>query len=131
MPITHQWDNEEKTVYRVDMDAGDWTWPQFSQKIQEAYKLLEADGRRVHVIMCFNSALPPGDAISNLRIGGIQPKNIRHTVMVNGGGRFLEVITSNVARSRGWVGPKIVLTLEEGREYLIEKDVEDGINNQG
>ncbi len=129
MPITHQWDNDEQTVYRVDMDGTDWTWHNFSEKIQEAYKVLEADGRRVHVVMCFNGPLPSGDAISNLRMGGIQPKNVRHTVMVNSGGRFLEVITNNVAKQRGWIGPKIVPAMEDAREYLIEKDQEDGIDH--
>jgi hypothetical protein len=38
------------------------------------------------------------------------------------------VIANNVARQRGWVGPKIVPTMEEAREYLIEKDAEDGID---
>jgi hypothetical protein len=34
MTITHDWDNEEKTVYLVEMADSDWTWPQFSEKIQ-------------------------------------------------------------------------------------------------
>jgi hypothetical protein len=125
MTITHDWDNEEKTVYLVEMAGSDWTWPQFSEKIQEAYKILEEDGRRVHVIMWFKTIPTSGDAISNLRMGGIQPKNVRHTVMINNTGRFFEMITQNVVRSRGWVGPKIVSTLEDARAYLIEKDQEE------
>ena len=125
MPITHYWDNEEKTVYLVEMAGSDWMWPHFSEKIQEAYKILEADGRQVHVIMWFKTIPTSGDAISNLRMGGIQPKNVRHTVMINNTGRFFEMITQNVVRSRGWVGPKIVPTLEEARDYLIEKDQEE------
>ncbi|MAS36539.1 MAG: hypothetical protein CL610_21220 [Anaerolineaceae bacterium] len=129
MPITHQWDDDAATIYRIELAGEDWTWPQFSAAVRQVYDYLGETGRIVHVIMWFQGPLPPGDALSNLRAGGMQPSNIRHTVLVNDAGRFLEALIDSVVRVRGWDGPKFVKSLDDARDRvaaLIAQDERDG-----
>lgn len=116
--IISEWDNAEKTVWRVETNPG-WTWTQFTQAIDEAYAVIGQLDYRVDFVMYFKASLPPGDAIGHLtHAGGTQPTNIYRTVMVNNSTRFLDIIVKNADRKEGWEGPDFFTTMEEAREFL-------------
>ena len=50
MPVTIDWDNEEKTVVRMGLD-GNWTWDEVYPASQEGYAMLESVDYVVDVIM--------------------------------------------------------------------------------
>ena len=50
MPVTVEWDNEEKTVVRMRLD-GNWTWDEVYPASQEGYAMLESVSYVVDLIM--------------------------------------------------------------------------------
>jgi hypothetical protein len=118
MPITHQWDNEAKTIYRLDLDDS-WQWDDFNAVLKQAYDVVAAKKSKVDFIMCINSNLPPGNAFIYLRnAGGSQPANVYRTVIVNKAGILLERLVGTIDRAKGWDGPEMVKTLDEARAFL-------------
>jgi hypothetical protein len=127
MSSFYGWDNPEKTIYRVEFNER-WTWGDFSTTIGQAYAAIERaaeeQNHRVDIIFCFNSKLPPGNALPHVRrMGGSQPPNIYRTVIVSKTDQFLQLIIRTIDRTMGWEGPAMVRTLEEARALL--KEVED------
>ncbi len=123
MPISTQWDDAAQTIYRVNLDALDWTWAEFTEVIRNSYDLIQSTERTVHLILWFKgSRLPTGNVLAHMRVAGsTQPKNLRHTVLINESGSFLERIIETVDRTRGWEGPAILDSLAAARDYLAEK----------
>jgi len=115
------WDDEARTLYRVEM-LDEWTWDDFTAVIKEAYEMLGKLTQKVDFIMAFYSPLPEGSALQPLAYAGVQPPNIRHTVMLNQTGLgttlFMSSLIEAVDRVHEWHGPKFVSTLEEARSYL-------------
>jgi hypothetical protein len=120
--ITLQWDNDEQTCYRFELGFG-WTWTQFVEEIDKAHMMIAEKEHDVNLIMWFTAKIPPGNPAEPFQhAGGTQPPNLRHTVMVNESTRFLDILIRNTDKKHGWVGPKIVRTLEEARAYLQTLD---------
>ena len=120
--ILSVWDNEEKSTFRMELGSG-WTWEYYIEAIDEAHATIAAEDHDVNLIMWFQTRLPPGNAMEALKhSGGTQPPNLRHTVMVNTSTRFLDILITNTDRKNKWVGPKIVTTLEDARNYLKTLD---------
>lgn len=119
--LRNYWDNEEENRYCVEMGSG-WTWQEFRDEFDKAHAAIKDKDHPVNMIMWFKSSIPPGkDAVSSLEhAGGTQPPNIRHTVIVNASTRFLDILVKNSDRKQGWVGPKIVQTVNDARTYLDE-----------
>jgi hypothetical protein len=122
MPVVLEWDNEEKTAFRTELD-GQWTWEEFENAVNASHETMGSVEHRVDYIMWFKSRLPPGDALNHfVRAGGRQPPNVYRTVMVNNAGSLLEAIIRSVTKGRGWVGPAIVYTMEEARDLLTSSE---------
>lgn len=118
LAIESRWDNDERTIYTVICRTG-WTWEQFKQAIDKSYEIIGKLDYKVDFVMAFLSMLPTGDVAGYLtHAGGTQPSNIYRTVIVNNSTRFLDIIVKNADRKEGWVGPTIVLTLDEARKFL-------------
>jgi hypothetical protein len=67
MPITQGWDNPEKTIYRIDINE-QWTWDDFDRAIDEGNRMMATQApTKVDLILCINTLLPPGNAITHLR----------------------------------------------------------------
>jgi len=119
MPITQEWDNPEKTIYRIDITAP-WTWDEFDAVIDQSNRMMAAQApARVDLILCVNGPLPPGNAMPHMRhAGGSQPPNTHRSVIVNDAGLFVELVIRSVDRTKRWDGPALVKTLAEARELL-------------
>lgn len=119
--IQSRWDEKDDNLYLVKCDMG-WTWLQFVTASDDAYAMLGKLDHDVNFAMWFKS-LPPGEAQKHMsHAGGTQPPNIRHTVIINNSTRFLDILVKNADRQQGWVGPKIVTTIEDARAYLSTLD---------
>lgn len=124
MGIKIQWDNSDRTIYLVEMD-NDFTWPDFREKVEAAYQTIGVTPHKVDLILCFGQMLPHGDALTHMKFaGGRQPANIRHSVIVNQTGAFIETVVRRVDRSENWVGPTIVQTIDEARTLLAKLQAE-------
>jgi len=67
MPVTNVWDNEEKTIIRMEV-IGHWTWGEMYQGAEEGYAMLESVDHMVHAIIDFSqSASIPGNALTHGR----------------------------------------------------------------
>ncbi len=129
MPISHEWDDEAHTAYRIELAGSDWVWQELSDAVREIYRNLGTVEHRVNLIMWFKDALPPGNVLAHMRVIGVaQPPNIRHTVFINNSGQFLETLITSFDRANKWTGPRFVQTLAEARTYLAEKNREDQEN---
>ncbi len=117
MPTKGFWDNDERTIYYVEL-YDNWTWKEFDQIIDDIYGMLERWGHDTDFILCFASDLPPGNALIHLTKAGIQPPNIKRTVFLNQAGPILNQFVHRVDRKRGWDGPSFAFTIEEARELL-------------
>jgi hypothetical protein len=123
MTITQGWDNPEKTIYRIDINDV-WTWNDFNAAIDESNRVMAAQApNKVDLIMCVNTPLPSGNAISHLRrSGGSQPANTHRTVIVNETGLLFEMLIRSVDKVKGWQGPAMVKTMAEARTLLSIQD---------
>jgi hypothetical protein len=123
MSITQDWDNPEKTIYRIDMNAP-WTWDEFDAAIDQSNRMMAAQApAKVDLILSINGALPPGNTMPHLRhAGGSQPPNTHRSVIVNEAGLFLELIVRTVDRAKRWDGPALVKTLAEAHDLLRPQD---------
>lgn len=119
--ISAGWDEQNDNLYIVKSTIG-WSWREFVEAVDEAYALLGQLDHDVNFAMWFQS-LPPGDVSRPMtHAGGTQPANIRHTVIISEVSRFLELVVRKEDRKQGWVGPKIVQSIEEARDYLSTLD---------
>jgi len=115
------WDNEEKSCYRIEF-LDNWSWQDFSQIHIESYAMLGKVDRRIDLIVVFLGHVPNGSSMGHLSAGGVQPDNIRHTVMVNATDLttqlFVKSMIGTVVKLHEWVGPHFVDSIEEARDYL-------------
>lgn len=118
MPTKAYWDNQDRTIYCVELNA-DWTWEEFDQIIDDIYGMLDRYGKDVDFILCFNSDLPLGNAVVHLEKGGTQPPNIKRTVFVNHAGPLLNQFVRRADRQNGWDGPEFAPTIEDARKMLL------------
>lgn len=67
MPVTVEWDNDDKTIVRMEM-VGTWTWEEAYAGSERGYALLDSVGYEVGVIIDFSRgiSLPP-NAITHAR----------------------------------------------------------------
>jgi hypothetical protein len=121
MPVEGIWDDETKTLFRIEM-RDRWEWGEFDKVVKTGYDAIKGMKHNVNVIMAFYSDLPSGNAIPHLTYAGIQPTNVRHTVMINQSGLatdlFIQSLINAVDKVHEWEGPKFVYSLEEARTYL-------------
>jgi hypothetical protein len=67
MPITNSWDNEEKTIIRMDV-SGVWTWDDMNQAFNESSAMLDMVNHIVYQIVDLSqSQSVPGNFIPNAR----------------------------------------------------------------
>lgn len=92
MPVTVQWDNDDKTIVRMEM-VSRWTWEEAYAGSEEGYRLLETVPDEVGVIIDFSggAGLPP-NAITSAK-GMIQRRHPRTglTVFVGANSVFVSL----------------------------------------
>ena len=68
MPVNIEWDNEAKTIIRMEL-VGNWTWDEAYRGAQQGYAMLETVDHEVGVLMDLrNSKAIPSNAITHARI---------------------------------------------------------------
>lgn len=116
------WDNQAKTCYRIEFLTG-WKWKDFEEIHKEVYAMLGQLDHDVDLIVVFQGRVPRGGAaLRALGVGGDQPTNVRHTVMVNSTSlatkMFMQSLVDIIDSLQDWEGPKFVDTLAAARAYL-------------
>ncbi|HEX2905228.1 MAG TPA: hypothetical protein VHO69_00100 [Phototrophicaceae bacterium] len=67
MPVTIEWDNDDKTIVRMEM-IGNWTWDEAYAGADQGYAMLDAVPYEVGTIIDFSKgAHLPSNAISHAR----------------------------------------------------------------
>ncbi|SRR5258706_6926935 len=127
MPITVQWDDDEKRVVRYTFD-GKWTWDEYHSAIANAFDLVKDLPYIVNMLLDFSASnLFPSNALSHFAGSMKTPPRDYDAVVVVTRSRFVETIASVISRLSGRIGKKIIVvkTLDEGRAYLatLEKRV--------
>jgi hypothetical protein len=85
MGINVAWDNEEKSICRVEFD-GSFTWTEYDEAIDRLWNAIRAVDHKVDVIatMTPGTSLPKGLPLSHLqRAAQTQPENADLVVMVD------------------------------------------------
>ena len=123
MPYQTYWDEQLTDLYHIVLTEN-WTWVEFREVVKISYEMLGKLERDIDLVIAFQSDLPIGSAIMHFTYAGEQPKNIRHTVLLNSTKlttkEFVETVIGAVDRMKGWQGPKFVVTLGEARAYIRE-----------
>ena len=117
--------DDAQTIYVIKLSDMDWEWTEFTDAVARFIPCWGKPGVRC-ILSCGSMIISAGQCDGPHARGRVDaPPNIRHTVIVNATGSFLESVVTLVDRVQGWVGPKIVPTMEEARDYLAAKVLED------
>ncbi len=84
MPITVAWDNESKTIIRIDRTQP-WSWADFDRGVDESYALMCSVDHPVYTINVISpdDKLPPGPPLPHImRIAQLRPPNAGPTLVV-------------------------------------------------
>jgi hypothetical protein len=88
MPVTPQWDNDDKTIIRYDL-TGRWTWDEFFAAFDEGTTMLDTVQHTIHFIvnpldLMSRGYLPPGALQNTLALYRRSKANAGSTVIVGG-----------------------------------------------
>jgi hypothetical protein len=125
MPLTTEWDNEEKTIMRVTYQRG-WTWDDLEGNLPKEKEFLDSVQHRVDVIADFRGTdLPHGAMMRLPKIADSPPythPNSGAVIMV-GSPTFMDQVVTVYRKLYGPVAIKLemVHTLEEARERIAQK----------
>lgn len=132
MTITLRWDDDAKSVLRVEMD-GNWNWKEMLRSRQEIYRLMdESPSAKVYMIVHFleGMRLPPG---MNKHFGTMtsysHPKGAL-TVLVGANG-FMKTTLSGLGRMVRATGRRVDFehgdTLDEARQIIAADQRKRGL----
>ena len=126
MPITLKWDNEEKTIIRIDF-VGEFTWDDINAIAHEEQVLLDSVEHKADFIVDLEKVILPKDTLANFsKI--VSTPIIMHPnaglIVVIGTNRFVEAIL-NIFGSVYKQGEKIVTvaSLEEAYKAIKEQQL--------
>lgn len=131
MTFKLNWDNDEKTLFRFEME-GKWTWDEYHQIVDEAFQMIRPLDHTVDVIVIGEPrmSLPSGSALAQLvRISRVIPNNIGLIVLVTPNG-FIKAINRVLFRMSKRVGDMTVLTdtVDEAYAVIWERRAKRAIN---
>jgi hypothetical protein len=123
MAISIVWDNENKTVLRIDFE-GRWDWSAYDAAIDEAYAIIRQMDYKVNVIsqMSLDMAFPQGLPLRHLqRTQKLMPGNVGYFMVVGGNWAARAVLLA----FRHYNDEKIhaVESLEQARTMLQENRI--------
>jgi len=84
MPIQVLWDNDEKTVVRLDYSEPVANWKVYDDAVDESYRLAETVSHPVHIIHNAGKVnMPKGSAFPHIQHGvRLMPPNVRYLVPI-------------------------------------------------
>ena len=124
MPITIKWDNEDKTIIRVDF-VGEWTVDDYNVVNREEEAMLDSVDHKVDIIGVLENITMPKDALANFwrfsATPGYTHPNAGLMVHVVDS-RFAKTMVEIFGRVYKQLAEKIVIvsTLEEAYETITE-----------
>lgn len=125
MPVTNIWDNDEKTIIRMDV-SGRWTWDEMYAASTVGYSMLESVPHVVYPILDFSQSHGmPNNAITHARnMMGKQHPRTGMTVFVGANTLFVNLwrifirLYSLLSREQDFT---FANSLDEARQILMDK----------
>jgi hypothetical protein len=125
MPVTNVWDNNEKTIIRMEV-SGRWTWDEMYQASSAGYGMLDSVSHTVYPIIDFSQSLGmPPNAITHARnMMGRQHPRTGMTVFVGANTLFVNLwrifirLYALFSREQDFTFAK---SLDEARQLLAAK----------
>ena len=125
MPITHQWDNKEKTIIRADY-VGEWTLEEYHAAHQvQLGEMLDSVNHKVDMIGVFTDAALPKDTLANFRVYADSPafSHPNAGLIVNVvPSRFIATMVKIFGNVYKQFGKKIVIVASEEEAYQVIAD---------
>jgi len=100
MGITITWDNEDRTILRLDF-AGMWSWEEYDEAVDSAYIMIAQSGHKVDIItnLSRDTILPTDESLRHFQRALRQmPSNVGLTV-TSGGNSFSRKVFSSFQRT--------------------------------
>ncbi len=124
MPVTVEWDNEEKTIIRMTM-VGHWTWDEMYVATAEGDRMLDTIQHRVGVIIDLQQSVgvPPMAMANARKVSEKQHRNAAMTVFVGANAFFVALwsvfskVYSIFVRRHSFT---FAATLDEARAILLK-----------
>ena len=127
MPIKPMWDNEEKTIMRIDF-IGEFTVDEYVAGVREQTAMLDSVDHKVDFISYVADISLPKDTLANLAKLTDTPA-LTHPnagiVVTVGDSRFVEIMGNIFGKVGGQQAGKLVFasTLEEAYEIIKEQQM--------
>jgi len=123
MPVSTQWDNEEKTALRYDLE-GEWTWDEFHTIAEDGKTMRREVTHTVDIIANLdNSIRIPPNALSQMKQFTYAERENKGLTIIAGGGGFtialVRVYTRVFKSSQAYV--RVFRSLAEARQFITEK----------
>jgi len=123
MPVTVNWDNEEKTIIRYDI-IEPWTWDEMWVALEKDDELIDSIDHIVHLL--FNGEaikVFPGNPIGHLRMFASKTRQPLGLIVIVGPNVWIHTIVSLFSkllprRAKGMEGILSARTVEEGRALI-------------
>ena len=100
MGITVTWDNEDRTILRLDINR-QWNWDEYDDAIDMAYFMITEIGHKVDLItdLSRDTAVPGDEAVRHFqRAFRLRPANVGQTI-TSGGNSFSRKVFSSFQRT--------------------------------
>ena len=123
MPVTVEWDNEDKTIIRVTM--GEYTWDDIESSSRQEQEMLDGINHKVDFIVDITSTKIPKDVLANFQKFAAAPP-YTHTnaglVVIVGANRFHATITEIFGKVHKPLADKLAMasTVEEAYEIITQ-----------
>jgi hypothetical protein len=124
MPITVQWDSDEKSVVRYTFESK-WTWDEYHAAIAQAFDMVKDLPYVVNMILDFSqSTVLPSNALSHFSSSMKTPPREFDVAVVISKSGFIETLVAVFRRLSSKTGEKLVVrkSLEEARAYLATRE---------
>lgn len=124
MPITVQWDSEEKSVVHYAFE-GKWTWDEYHAAIAQAFEMVKDLPYVVNMILDFTqSSVFPSNALSHFSSSMKTPPREFDVAVVISKSGFVETLVAVFRRLSSKMGEKLVVrkTLDEARAFLASRE---------
>jgi hypothetical protein len=119
MGLSYTWENEAKTVLRFSA-AGEWTWIEYDNFIDQLLQEVKAQDHIVHIILISAEQFPPGSPLPHLRrVSKLMPDNVGK-IIVTGGSMFIRSINTALSKVLPKTGKQLMFAadINEARAML-------------
>jgi hypothetical protein len=126
MPIHVDWDDAEQTIIRYTFSSP-WTWNDYRAAIDRAWELAQSVDHPTDTITDMsNSRLWPEGLFTNIRKSVVEIPDTTQSVVLVGGGMFVEMSISVLRRVYRSPGARFLTahSLDEARQLILQRRAE-------